>query len=189
MSEQKIAFGLFVLGVLLFAAVVASPFSNDLDVDFRIWPWMPLFGLPYVLRELTRRINWLVILYLILLLPVFYLAANTAAVSAWMLTNGDSLTSTPGVMLPAGLAGGLVGSVLSFLALRLPGLRDDDEPPAPTTVGIGVLTVLGGFGLAMADMDETWSLALWLFLPWQIVFAYFLSRLLKPSPPKGAPAA
>lgn len=185
----KIAFGLFVLGALLFAAAITSPFAGNLDVDYRTWPFITLFGLPYVLREFTRRINWLVILYLILLVPACYFAAQTAAISVWSLTNGGSVTNTPGVTLPAGLAGGLVGSALSFLALRLPGLRADDEPPVPTGAGIGVLTVLGGLGLALADMEATWSMVLWLFLPWQIVFAYFLSQLLKPSPPRSAPAA
>ena len=190
MSEQKTAFVMFVIGALLFAAAIAAPFSSDIDVDYRIWPFIPLFGLPYALRELTRRINWLILAYLILLVPACYFAAHTAAVSVWALTNVDSGTASPGAMLPAGLAGGLVGSALSFLALRLPGLRaDDDEPAASTTVGVAALTALGGFGLAMADLNETWSQALWLFLPWQIVFAYFLSRLLKPSPPTGAPTA
>jgi len=186
MSEQKVAFGLFVLGALLFAAAVAAPFWSD---DDKALLCMILFGLPYVLRALTRRTNWLAVLYLVLLIPAFYFAAWMAAVYAWAAMLGGSLISPPRSMLVAGLAGGFAGSTLSLLALLLPGLRADSARWALRIAGIALLTGLGGVGLAMADPGKAWHLVLWLFLPWQIAFAYFLSRLLKPSPPKGAPAA
>ena len=183
MSEQKVAFGLFILGALLFAAAVAAPFWSD-DIDGKAFLCMILFGLPYVLRALARRTNWLAVLYLVLLVPAFFVAAWIAALYTWGAMNGGSLVPPSGAMLVAGLAGGLVGSVLSFLALFLPGLRVAGARPALMIAGIALLTALGGVGLEMADTGAAWSQVLWLFLPWQIVFGYFLSRLLRPSPAK-----
>jgi hypothetical protein len=179
MSEQKIAFGLFIAGALLFAAASASPFPSEFEAVDKALLCMPLFGLPYVAREFTRRINWLVILYLALLVPAFYFAAWIAALYAWGAMLGGSLIPPSGAMLVAGLAGGFAGSALSILALFLPGLRADGASGALMIAGIALLTALGGFGLAM---PEGWSPVLWLYLPWQIVFGYFLSRLLRPSP-------
>jgi hypothetical protein len=164
---------------LLFAAATASPFPSELAVADKALLCMPLFGLPYVAREFTRRINWLVILYLVLLVPAFYFAAWIAALYAWSAMLGGSLFPPIHANLVAGLAGGFAGSALSFLALFLPGLRVAGARPALMIAGIALLTTLGGFGLAI---PEDWSAVLWLFLPWQIVFGYFLSRLLRPSP-------
>jgi len=186
MSEHMRAFGLFVLGALLFAAAIVSPFWGGLDIDDRTMLCMLLFGLPYLLREFTRRVNWLAVFYLAVLIPLFYVAAWMAAIQAWVAMNGGLLPS-PRADLAAGLAGGFVGSTLSLAALLLPRLRAQDAPRWPIAPGIVLLTLVGGLGLAMANASEPYSVAFWLFFPWQLVFAFFLSRLLAPSPARTLP--
>jgi hypothetical protein len=182
MSERNRAFALFILGAMLFASAFALPI--DLVPDDKALLFTPLFGLPYLLRELGRKIRWATILYLALLVPAYHFAAHMIAVVVWSETGGHPLAET-GVgraWLLAGLAGGFVGAALSLLTLRLGGLRADGATLAPAIAGILVLTALGGFGLTMARTPE--DSLFWLYLPWQIVLGFFISRLLRPSPPR-----
>ena len=182
MSEQNRAFALFVLGALLFAAAIVSPFAGTLEPNDRIMLCTAFFGLPYLLWEFARKINWWVVLYLAVLVPLYYFAAWLAGANAWGENGSNGL-------LVAGLAGGLVGGALSLFTLRLRGLRRDGAQTTLLVAGVGVLTVLGGLGTAMADAGDPYSPILWLYLPWQVALGFFISRLMRISPRRGAAAA
>jgi hypothetical protein len=170
---------LLAAGALLYVAAAAAcvtivPGDGLTPVELLI----PLFGLPFLL--LGRCPRWRTALYLLLLVPAFHFAGVTAAMSSLdgMGRNG---------ILPPGAVGGLTGATLSFLALVI--LRLASWRAAGTmAAGIVVLTLLGYVGVEKMDfLQETrWSgygLLLVLYLPWQIAFGFFLSRLLRvPAP-------
>jgi hypothetical protein len=167
-------FPLFVAGALLYAAVVAvcRPFAAGGDMLGLLELLVPLFGLPYLL--LGGRAGWPSALYFLLLVPGFHYLAVLAAIQS---------TDWRGSGFVPGLIGGLVGSLLSFgalLALRLakPGAA------AAMGLGVGILTLLGGLGVWKMDFFagtalDDYGLLLVLYLPWQIAFGFFLSRLLR----------
>lgn len=179
MSEQNRAFALFVLGTMMFAAALLSPFADTLEPNDRIMLCTSFFGLPYLLWEFARKINWWVVLYLAVLVPLYYLAAWLAGATAWGQNGSNGL-------LAAGLAGGFVGGALSLFTLRLRGLRAEGTQMTLLYVGVGVLTVLGGLGTAMADAGNPYSPILWLYVPWQVALGFFISRLMRISPRRGA---
>jgi peptidoglycan/LPS O-acetylase OafA/YrhL len=90
----------------------------------------------------------------------------------------------------AGCVGGFCGSVLSLIALWLPGLHGPDDRRRRLFVVTAVvsLTLLGGLAFIVSDRTQFDEMAWTLYLPWQIVFAFFLSRLLPASPPRRAEA-
>lgn len=167
-------FPLFVLGALLYAATVVLCLTQaGADSVLSVLELLvPLFGLPYLL--LGGRFGWTSALYLLLLVPAFHVLAVAAAIRS---------TNWSGSGLQPGLVGGLAGALLSFaalFALRLARPRS----LLLMAVGTGVLTLLGGFGiwkmdiLAGTPLDD-YGLLLVLYLPWQIAFGFFLSRVMR----------
>lgn len=185
MSEQMRAFALFVLGaVLCVVAIETQAFARPVTGPNRALLCAAFFGLPYLLWEFTRKINWWVVLYLAVLVPlVYYYLAYLAGSTVWAQMNESNAA------VPAGVAGGLVGGALSLFTLKLGGLAG-----AATTrnalVGTAVLAVLGGVGAALAEAQVCgeYSLSLCLFLPWQIALGWFIAAMMRISPKRGEAA-
>lgn len=201
---NRTGLGLFALGALLFAALfyVATTYSilgwsvNDmgepaLDPNLLVALYTIAFGLPYALYELTRRTNWLAILFLVILVPAIHWGAMAAYL--WLAAkgvdgdSGGALATTAG-LLP-GLLAGFVGSAISFLALFALGLRSAKAGPLVFIAGIVLLTGWGGISMLLLNPDPenptALSFILPIFLPWQLIFGFFLSVLLRPSPKRG----
>ena len=200
---NRTGLGLFALGALLFCALfyVATTYSilgwsvNDmgepaLDPNLLVALYTIAFGLPYAVFELTRRTNWLAILFLLILVP----AAHYGAIAAFLWLSSSAaesaetgLAATPG-LLP-GLLAGFAGSVLSFLALFLLGLRSAKAGPLVFLAGVVLLTAWGGVSMLLLNPNlenpTALNFILPIFLPWQLIFGFFLSALLKPSPGRG----
>lgn len=185
---------LLVLGALLFAGVfyVATAYhmlgwpadgdEGSIPPQFLVALYTIAFGLPYALGELARRTNWLAIFYLIVLIPAAHLGAMYLFL--WLTAAGQELSSP----LMAGLLCGFAGSALSFLALFLLGLRASSAGLVAFGAGIVLLTGWGGVAMKLLpeEPESALSIILPLFLPWQLIFAFFLSVLLRVSPPRGA---
>lgn len=181
MSEQMRAFALFVLGALLFVfALEGDWFLRGFDPSNRMMACSALFGLPYLLWEFTRKINWWVVLYLAVLVPLYFSIADMAAV-----TVGEQMNESNRA-IPAGVAGGLVGGALALFTLLLGGLRGAGATTRNALIGTAVLTVIGGLGawLASEGIGGEFSAAL-LFLPWQIALGWFISTMMRLSPARG----
>jgi hypothetical protein len=200
---NRTGLGLFALGALLFSALfyVATTDSilgwsvNDmgeptLDPAILVALYTIAFGLPYAVFELTRRTNWLAILFLLILVPAAHYGAMAAFL--WLSSTGTEgaetgLAATPG-LLP-GLLAGFAGSALSFLALFLLGLRSAKAGPLVFLAGIVLLTAWGGVSMLLLNPEvenpTALNFILPIFLPWQLIFGFFLSALLKPSPGRG----
>ena len=200
---NRTGLALFALGALLFAALfyVATTYSilgwsvNDmgepaLDPAILVALYTIAFGLPYAVYELTRRTNWLVLPFLLILIP----AAHYGAIAAFLWLSSSAaeaaetgLAATPG-LLP-GLLAGFAGSALSFLALFVLGLRSAKAGPLVFLAGIVLLTGWGGISMLLLNPDlenpGALSFILPIFLPWQLIFGFFLSVLLRPSPKRG----
>lgn len=200
---NRTGLGLFALGALLFAALfyVATTYSilgwsvNDmgepvLDPAILVALYTIAFGLPYALYELTRRTNWLTLLFLLILIP----AAHYGAIAAflWLSSSGaeaaeTGIAATPG-LLP-GLLAGFTGAALSFLALFVLGLRSTRAGPLVFLAGIVLLTAWGGISMLLLNPNlespTALNFILPIFLPWQLIFGFFLSALLRPSPRRG----
>jgi hypothetical protein len=175
MSEQMRAFALFVLGAVLYVVVLeADWFARNLDPANRMMLCSAFFGLPYLLWEFTRKINWWVVLYLAVLISLYFSLADLASTAVGAQMNESNRA------IPAGVAGGLVGGALSLFTLKLGGLA-----------GTAVLAVLGGLGAALAEagVGGELSAALCLYLPWQIALGWFISRMMRISPKRGEAAA
>jgi hypothetical protein len=175
-TRWRAPFALFLAGALLYAAVVAICIrrAGGDDALTLLELSAPLFGLPFLLA--SRRVRWRLAIYFLLLVPAFHYAAVTAAIES---TNWRSSGLLPG------LIGGITGAVLSFAtlpALRLATFRR----AGIMAVGVVTLALLGGVGVwkmdyfSGTDLDP-YGLLLTLYLPWQIAFGFFLSRLL-PAP-------
>jgi len=167
-------FPLFVLGALLYvAAVVLCLTQAGADSVLSVLELLvPLFGLPYLL--LGGRFAWAWALYLLLLVPAFHALAVAAAIRS---------TNWSGSGFQPGLVGGLVGALLSFAALFALRLARPGSGLIMAN-GTGVLALLGGFGVWKMDMLagtplDDYGLLLVLYLPWQIVFGFFLSRVMR----------
>lgn len=187
MSEQMRAFALFVLGAVLFVlALNAEAFARTVTGTDRLLLCAAFFGLPYLLWEFTRKINWWVVLYLAVLVPLVYCYLAYLAAS----TVGAQMNAS-NAAVPAGVAGGLVGAALSLFTLKLRGLAGAGATTNNALVGTAVLTVLGGAGayLAEAGVGGEMAAALCLFLPWQIALGWFISKMMRISPKRGSSAA
>ena len=191
---NRTGFVLLALGALLFATVfyLASTrqmlgWTDETSTDPRllISLYTIAFGLPYALWELTRRTNWMLILFLIVLVPAAHFVAMTAALA--LIGEVQELNSP----FLTGATAGLAGSALSFLALVLLGLRAPGAGWMAIGAGIVLLTVWAGVAMRLipGEPESTLDVILPVYLPWQIIFAFFLAMLLRPSPARGAPAA
>ncbi len=204
---NRSGFAAFVLGALLFAALFhfAATYSilgwsvNEMgepamEPTMIVALYTIVFGLPYVLLELTRRTNWLAVLFLLILVPAAHYGAMNAFL--WLSAQGvegaeGGLAATPG-LLP-GLLAGFAGAALSFLALFLLGLRAAKAGPAVFLAGLVLLTAWGGISMLLLNPNPenptALNFILPIFLPWQLIFGFFLSALLRPSPKRGEVAA
>ena len=183
MSEQMRAFALFVLGAVLFvAALETEAFARPVTGVDRVMLCSAFFGLPYLLWEFTRRINWLVVLYLVALISIyFYLAYLAAAAVAEQMNAANAA-------IPAGVAGGLVGGALCLFTLTLGSLAGPGGTTRNALLGTATLAVLGGLGAFLAsggEVSPTWAL----FLPWQLALGWFIARMMRISPRRGEAAA
>lgn len=172
-------FGLLAAGAALVAAGLALLSWHGVAIGIVAYMLTPLFGFPVLAVEARRRSAWPLYLYFLILLPIFHYLATVAAIKAVSPDLGLGL-------FVAGLAGGAVGSGLSLLPLALVSRQRRRE--ALVMGGIALLTLLGGAGLwagetVSARVRGEFALIPLLFLPWQIAFAWFLSRLLAPPPP------
>jgi hypothetical protein len=198
---NRTGLALFALGALLFAAVfyVATSYNMlgwtaEAGTEEATWLAPPVlvalytmaFGLPYALWELTRRTNWLAILFVLILIPAAHYAAMYAFL--WYTAEGQATEA----LLMAGFLAGFVGAALSFLALFILGLRSSGAGLAVFGAGLLLLTGWGGLGMKLLNLESespgALSFILPIYLPWQLIFAFFLSALLRPSPPRGTVA-
>lgn len=184
MTERWRTFLLLGLGALLFLATLLAGGRVDSDFPFLLEAFTILFGLPLVLRELGRRTNWLLIAYFVLWVPLCHRLAWEAGARVFRLWQGEGLplfADLSRASLLAALAGGFVGACSSFAAFALPRLRAPDARPIPTiAAGIGLLALLAGLVIRFGG-----EYAFVILHPlWQLLFALFLARLLRPSPPR-----
>ena len=191
---NRTGFGLLALGAVLFSAFLYLVVNNnifglaesELDPAIQLGLCTLLFVLPYVLWELTRRANLLTLFYLVVLVPAAHFVA--AYVAAWVQTFGEE---EPVPQYMVGLAGGAAGAALALILLFVLGLRKAGSGPAVFLAAFVLLAAVGAGGahFAAEHYEDPSALIYWLFLPWQLVFAFFLSALLRPSPARGTLAA
>jgi len=207
---NRTGFALLALGALLFSALLYSAITyqilgwpSDTDVDPALSPQMLValytivFGLPYALYELTRRTDILKVIFLLVLIP----AVHFGAIYVFMLWTAEGQALAPAVdemgneiagsaLSPAligGLLSGFAGAAISFGLVALLRLRAASAGLVAFLAGLLLLTACGGLGFwLLGDTPEAKDLVLKLFLPWQLIFAFFLSALLRASPPRGA---
>jgi hypothetical protein len=167
----RATFPLFLAGAFLYAAVV-SAFMRSVgnDVLNLLELATPLFGLPMLA---AGRRSWRLAFYLLLLVPAFHYLAVLAAIK--------SVDWRGSGFLP-GAIGGSIGAVLSFAVLPMLGLARFRRAGI-MALGIVVLALLGGIGVSKMNAFsgtalDSYGLLLTLYLPWQIAFGFFLSRLL-----------
>ena len=209
---NRTGFGLLALGALLFSALLYAAITyqilgwpSDSDADPAFSPQMLIalytivFGLPYALYELTRRTNILKILFLLVLIPAIHFGAMY--VFLWWTAEGQALAPAVDEMgneiagsalspaLIGGLLAGFAGAAVSFAMVALLRLRAATAGVVAFLAGLLLLTAAGGLGLwLLGDTPEAKDVVLKLFLPWQLIFAFFLSALLRASPPRGTAA-
>lgn len=203
---NRTSFALLALGAVLFSVLlyVAMTYQilgwpSDTDVEPGLDPRILIalytiaFGLPYALFELTRKTNVLAILLLVVLVPAIHYGAMYLYL--WWTASGqdmaamDPAAGSSNAVLIGGFIAGFAGAAVSFVLLFLLGLRSTQARPVVFLAGLLLLTIWGGVGLNMlGETPEPKDLILKLFLPWQLIFAFFLSALLRPSPPRGTVA-
>ncbi|HVQ08224.1 MAG TPA: hypothetical protein VMS43_07290 [Allosphingosinicella sp.] len=213
MAEDRNGFWLLAAGALLFAAVFLFAYqwlglgeTEALDPPVLLGLCTIVFGLPYAAREvLARRTNWLLVGFLILLVPLFhalaayvftYVSTQVQEAAARAAEAAAMATDPADMMQPAaegataskmfiGLAAGLAGALPLLLAGLLPWLRAPGTRLWPVLAGLVALAWWGGISVRLADIENSWDVAATIFLPWQVLFAFMLAHLLRPSPPKG----
>lgn len=218
MAEDRNGFWLLAAGALVFAAgfLLATEWLNLDDAQGGLEPPVLLalctilFGLPYAARELLgRKTNWLLIAFLLILIPVFqyaaanvfvYVSSQTAEAAARMAESAAQAAdptemaeaAPPGATTSAmfiGLAAGFAGAIGPLLALALlPWLRAPGADPRLFAAAALALAWVAAMGVRLTNVESAYDLVVTVFLPWQILLACFLSRLIKASPPKDAAA-
>lgn len=179
-AAERRTFLLLVAGHLLF---VAAMFTVAPQIGENGLYWIaPLFGLPLaVLGRGDRRLVRALVLILGFAL-IHYAAVFCAIKSVRVPFTGGGFTDSPWV---PGAIGGSIGAVGSFALCALAGLLRPARRPqlamataALTAVGaVGVWLLLGRMG--KTDGQETIASYLFVYTPWQLVFAYCLAKLLR----------
>jgi hypothetical protein len=175
-SRRRRPFLPFVAGALLYAAAAASCIAAGVQGP-HVLEWLtPLFGLPFLV--LSRRAGWPLAAYLLLLVPAFHFLAIQAALHTTRWPEGS--------LFLAGLAGGLVGSTLSFGALVALRLHRPGPVAGTIAAGVSILALLGGLGLWRMEFlkgtaASDYGFLLSLYVPWQVAFGWFLAALLRPA--------
>jgi hypothetical protein len=173
-------------GAFLYSlALVAFAFMDIPDwriLGVTISPFIyltPLFGLPYVL---ISRPGAMRIVYFLLFVPIVHNLAITCAAQV----AGENLFEPADVV--GGAVGGLVGAAASFAILALISRSARTLPALKTALaGTLLLAAIGAVGLHLAfQLDENLSFVI-LYLPWQLVFALCLGRMLESSTPVSRP--
>ena len=206
---NRTGFALLALGALLFAALLYAAMTYQIlgwpsDTDAQ-GPWLQIalytivFGLPYALYELVRGGSILKVVLLVLLIPAVHYGAILLFI--WWTAEGQALVPaidemgqeiagpaiSPAVI--AGLLSGFAGALVSFGLVAILGLRAATAGLVVFLAGLLLLTAWGGVGLwLLGDQPEPKDLVLKLYLPWQLIFAFFLSAMLRPSPARGTVA-
>lgn len=194
--------GALAYALLLLVMIAANPRDASLPIVGPSLYLTPVFGLPLVLRLAHRPGRLRRLVYFLLLLPLAHIAANYLA---WSYAVPNFYQSDPNEVLLRNLAtgawGGLAGAAFAFTLLYLTGLTARRRAELGTmALATVALTILGALGMAQGlilsgetmDTHHTEPLILWfecVHLPWQIVFALALARLMRPPrPPKRPPA-
>jgi hypothetical protein len=214
MAEDRNGFWLLAAGALLFAAAFLIAYqwlklgeTEALDPPVLLGLCTIVFGLPYAAREvLARRTNWLLVGLLILVIPLFHFAAayvftyvsTQVQEAAAQAAEAAAMAADPADMMqPAaegattskmliGLAAGLAGALPLLLAGLLSRLRAPGTRPWLVLAGLLALSWWGGMGVRLTNIEDPYDLVVTVFLPWQVLLAFFLSHLLRASPPKAA---
>jgi len=174
---ERRTFVALAFGHLLFAAALFTV-AKGLGEN-AIYYLTPLFGLPLLLVAPRERIAARAFVVLIGFAAVHYGATAIAQQSYAFPFTGDGFTSSEGL---CGAIGGAIGAVGSFGLCALLGLLRP-RPYVMLAVGTLVLSGLGGLGVTLWLMEkapEAIAPMLWLYTPWQLAFAYFLAKTLKP---------
>lgn len=146
-----------------------------------------LFATPYVL---ANRLRLLDILLMMVGIPAAHGAAHAAAAVVVSLLAGIAASFESSFV--AGAVGGLVGAALAFALLLT------TRPHAPSgyawrqaTIAMLFLPLVGGGGLYLALAGGGQNILGWalLYLPWQLMFALYLLKVLKDEPCTAPPAA
>ena len=209
---NRTSFALLALGALLFSALLYAAMTyhilgwpSDTELEPGLDPRILIalytiaFGLPCALYELTRRTNILKFLFLLVLIPAIHFGA--IYVFLWWTAEGQAMAPAIDEMgneiagsalspaLIGGLLAGFAGALVSFALVALLGLRAATAGLVVFLAGLVLLTAWGGVGLwLLGDTPRPLDLVLRLYLPWQLIFAFFLSALLRPSPPRATVA-
>ena len=117
------------------------------------------------------------VVFLVLGISAFATLKGITAVVRVATVDSVVVEFTQPALLPAGMAAAIgtplaTAGLIAFLA------------------GLLLLTAWGGAGLwLLGDTPEPKDLVIKLYLPWQLIFAFFLSALLRPSPKRGEATA
>ncbi|HTU10346.1 MAG TPA: hypothetical protein VMG08_05540 [Allosphingosinicella sp.] len=203
---NRTGFALLALGALLFSALlyVAMTYHilgwpSDTETEAGLGPqelialYTIVFGLPYALYTLARGGNVLKVVFLVLLIPAIHYGA--IYLFLWWTAEGQAMAPaindmgeeiagpavSPAVI--GGVLAGLAGALVSFALVALLGLRAATAGFVVFLAGLLLLALWGGVGFwLLGDTPERpIDLILKLFLPWQLIFAFFLSALLSPT--------
>jgi hypothetical protein len=163
------------LGGLAFTLLAAIDMGN-------VWA-TPLFVLPLLWAE-RSQFEWKRALVLVGGFTAMHAAAVYLATQSYEGTAARALTLEPGVI------GGAVGA---FGALALCAVLRMLRPGLPTLIfaafgglllagagGVGVYMYLG-MGGGGDGFAATFKSLLWVYVPWQLLFAYVLAKTLKPA--------
>lgn len=118
--------------------------------------------------------------YFVAALCAVIAAAHGAAFGAAVNLNSRDLGLSPVVdHFVIGFAGGFIGAALSFIGLLFldKGLREPDAKGLMLLSTLA-LALVGGFTTAIAPWEMFGPPTGWIYIPWQIAFAFILFRLL-----------
>lgn len=163
------------IGHLVFVVGLGIALALQIDRG-NVWV-TPLFGLPLLWVERNNRPMLKALVFVVGFTAAHYLAVELAIQNA-----GGDITLVPG------LIGGAVGAAISLIACAVFGLF---RPGTPTLVfaafGTVLLAIDGSLGVYMYlstgkgdGLVSEWLQMLWIYTPWQLLFAYVLAKTLKP---------
>ncbi|MCW3848436.1 hypothetical protein OF829_14435 [Sphingomonas sp. LB-2] len=171
-----------VLGHLLYLGGLAFALLASIDKG-NVW-MTPLYVLPLLWAE-RKQTNWMRVAVFVIGFTALHYAAVALAFNAYP----DSVRAPGGNPMLPGLVGGAAGAFGTLALCAVCGML---KPGAPTLIfaafGGLLLAGLGSFGVYMyltTGADESFASAftrlLWVYSPWQLLFAYVLAKTLKPA--------
>jgi len=170
-----------VLGHLFFLVGLALALLMRLEMG-PVW-MTPLFGLPLLWAGRGHRQWARILVFVIGFTAVHYLAVSVATQSY-----ASMLLPNKNLLLP-GFLGGAIGSAgaLGLCALfRL--LRDGVPTLILAAFGVALLAAMGSIGSYMflttggagSGFANAFIQMMWIYSPWQLLFAYLLAKTLEP---------